>query len=268
MTDHRDTTADPDSLLFTDKKGNRGQLQDIIDDGLDGGYEARVPSLIHLQRHGDPYHQLLASVMLSSWGEPTGLQALTGWAREPQEAPWAHYPVTFDRISGADSAFELLADAVRTSFHSKDAESIRALQIDALKALLGVADSQYVGRTLTVAISRNPDVLAAVNPELRAAIDRGIASLRAKKQLPFDLATQIASLLTALAQLDDRAAAGSARALIEVVPNNHRMLRELAASLANGTGPDSLSVLRDLRQLGNGTLDEEINRALARRASA
>lgn len=258
---------DPDSVLFTDRQGNRGQLQDIIDDGLDGGYEARVPSLIYLQQHGDPYRQLLATVMLTSWGEPAGFKALTAWARKPQEAPWAQSPVTFDRISGADSAFELLADAVRTSFHSKDTEAIKTLQIVALKALLSVADSQNVGRTLTVAISRNADVMAAVQPELGAAIDQGIASLRTKKQPAFDLATQIASLLTALAQLDDQAAARSARALIELAPSNLRMLREIAGSLANGHGPDTLSVLQDLKRLGNPTLDEEVNRALARRAA-
>jgi hypothetical protein len=35
-----------EKLLFTNLEGNREQLQDIIDAGLDGGYENRIPELI------------------------------------------------------------------------------------------------------------------------------------------------------------------------------------------------------------------------------
>ena len=65
-----------EALLFTDREGRRGQLQDIIDDGLDGGYENRIPALVELLNYGEPYHRLLACVMLTSWGHPLGFQIL------------------------------------------------------------------------------------------------------------------------------------------------------------------------------------------------
>ncbi len=259
--------SDPDALLFTDRSGERAQLQDVIDDGQDGGYEDRIPPLIELQDSGDPYHRLLATVMLTSWGEPAGFKALIRWASQPEQAPWASAPVTLDRISGTDSAFEMLADALRASFYSKNAAALKPLQAEAAKALLRASPSHYVGRTLMVAITSDGALTAAVDSDLRRAIDASIDALRNDRRPGFDLATQTAGLLTPLARLDDAAAARSAQALIQVAPDNLRMLRELAGALANGSGADTLGVLQELKRMDQPAVTQDVQRALSRRAS-
>lgn len=255
--------ADPDGLLFTDRQGKRAQLQDIIDDGQDGGYEDRIPALIKLQSSGDPYHRLLANVMLTSWGEPSGFKTLTEWARRPDQTPWAGSPVTLDRLSGSDSAFEMLADAVRASYYSKNADAIKPLQIEAAKALLPVAVSSYVGRNLMLAITHDRDVTAALEPQLRQAIEASITALRAGQKPDFDLPTQTASLLVPMARLDDATTARYGRELMAVVPDNVRMLREIVGALANGHGPETLKLLQSLS--ANPALAKDVAQALERR---
>src|SRR5688572_28117623 len=110
---------DPESLLYTVKDGTRSSLQDIVYDGLDHDYSDRYPALLRLMREGEPKHRLHACYMLASWGVPEGFHTLIGWASDPDSTPWAGEPVTYDRLFGADDAFELLADAVRIA---QDAE--------------------------------------------------------------------------------------------------------------------------------------------------
>lgn len=259
---------DAEALLFTDRHGQRAQLQDVIDDGMEGGYEDRIPGLIQLQESGDPYHRLLATVMLASWGEPAGFKMLTRWANDPDHAPWAGAPVTVDRFSGADSAFETLADALRASFYSARADSIKRLQVEAARALLHASSTHYVGRTLMVAITSDRDVTASVDTDLRKAIEAGITALRQGNGAGFDLGTQTASLLVPMARLDDAAAARYAQQLMSIAPENTRMLREIAGALANGRGPDTLRLLNAMRTTNSTTLAQDVEQALARRAKS
>ncbi len=261
--------SSPDELLFTDRDGNPAQLQEVIDDGLDGGYEGRFPALEELLRNGTPEQRLYAAVMLASWGQRSGFDALTSWASNPASAPWAGAPVTYSRISGADAGFEMLADALRTSYLSQAAEheDIRPLQVAASKALLRIADSHDFDRTLLVALVKDPEVTRLVSDDLKAAIEAAIAKLRAGENVGFDLATQTAGLLAPLARVDDAAAARYAEELIDLRPSDQRMLRELVDALVQGQGPATLRVLERLRSLDIPVLRAEADRALARRSS-
>ena len=144
----------PEQLLFTDTDGNPTQLQDLMDEGLDGGYEDRIPELIELMEYGEPVHRLWACMLLTGWGHERGLEQVARWARDPDSTPWASRPVDFDRIYGAGSSFASLADAVRTSFRSTSAPSLKLLQIKAIEALLDASSSHFVDRDLDMARHR------------------------------------------------------------------------------------------------------------------
>jgi hypothetical protein len=264
-----DSATSPDDLLFRDRDGNSAPLQEVIDDGLDGGYEDRIPALEELLRNGTPEQRLYAAVALASWGQRPGFDALISWASEPGSAPWAGAPITYSRISGADAGFELLADALRASYLSKAADrgGIRPLQVAASKALLGLADSHDFDRTLLVALVKDPEVTALVADDLKAALDAALTKLEAGENPGFDLATQTAGLLAPLARVDDAAAAHIAERLVKLRPSDQRMVRELVDSLAEGRGSATLHVLESLRSLEIPGLDAEVDRAIARHRS-
>lgn len=261
------SATSPEDLLFRDRDGDRASLQDVIDDGLDGGYDDRFPALEELLRTGTPEQRLYAAAMLTSWGQRAGFDALTSWAADPDATPWAGAPVTYSRISGADAAFELLADALRTSYLSEpsDEGGIRPLQVEAAKALVRLADSYDFDRVLLVALVKDPEVTRQVAGDLKAAIDSAIAKLEAGEDVGFDLATQTAGLLAPLARADDAAAAQAAEKLLDLRPTSRRTLLELVDSLANGSGPDTHRVLERLRESDSPEVHEAAERAIAGR---
>ncbi|MBD2514353.1 hypothetical protein H6G93_04900 [Nostoc sp. FACHB-973] len=256
----------PEELLFTDREGNRGQLQDIIDDGLDGGYEDRIPGLINLLNSGEPYHQLLAAVMLTSWGHPAGFQKLIDWAANSQNVPWKEAPVVYERISETDSAFEKLADALNTSYYADDNQKLKQWQIDAIKALLGIYYQYYFGRTLALAIVRDKEIAKAVKNEIIAAIEASMQILQQHTSLGFDLAFQVASLLIPLTPIDDNLTANYANKLISKYSQNERILREIANALGDGKGEATLATLQHLRTLKMPALVRDVENAIARRS--
>jgi hypothetical protein len=252
-------------LLFTDRDGSPAQLEDVIDDGLDGVYEDRVDGLVEVMGSGQPYHRLLACQALTSWGDARGFEQLIQWADDPDGAPWADRPVTFDRVYGADSAFETLANALWASFRSEPGVSIRPLQVRAARALLGVVHERYVGRWLALAIVRDTEVEAAVSPQVRDAVQAALEGVRAGRQVGFDLAFQVASLLLALARVDDAGTAAFAGELIAVGGTSDRMAKELADSLGRGTGPATLDALDRLAASRGAVVSADVAAARTRR---
>lgn len=257
----------PEELLFTDREGKRGQLQDIIDNGLEGGYEYRIPALIDLLNSGEPYHRLLACIMLTSWGHPSGFQTLINWASNSEDVPWKNSPVAYERISGSDSAFEMLADALKTSYYCEEDPTLKQWQIAATKALLGLYHRFYFGRTLALVIVREKEITIAVKNEIIAAIEFSIAILQQHTVLDFNLPFQVACLLIPLARLDDYAAATYANQLISNYPQNLRMLREVANALGDGKGDTTLATIQHLKTLGIPALKEDVENAISRRSS-
>jgi hypothetical protein len=161
-------TPTVEQLLFTQRDGSSADFYEVLDDGLDGGYAQRFPDLIILMRTGTPYHRFLAGVMLTAWGQPAGLQALIAWAQTPAQAPWAAAPVTFNRLTGADSAFAELADALRTSLLLDPAPALQHWQHAALEALLAIYHQYFFSEMLAVALRRDQAILQACKPTLQA----------------------------------------------------------------------------------------------------
>ena len=258
----------PEDLLFTDLEGNRAQLQDVIADGLDGGYEDRIPELEHLLRTGSPYHRVMACVILTAWGQPSGFQTLIEWASDPATTPWANAPVTHDRIHGVDDAFENLADALKTSFWNEATPELRKMQREAAVALLKIYPDYFFDRTLALALVRDKTMPEALESQISAAIEASLQALRSGRNPGFDLAHQTASLILPVALANDVAAARFSDQVASLAPDNVRMLREVALSLATGTGDATRRCLERLKQLGKPSVTEEVDRALARRKAA
>jgi hypothetical protein len=232
----------PEELLFTDNAGKRLPLHDVIYDGLDEDYSARHGELARLIETGTPDQRLDAATMLASWGVPAGFAAITTWARDPDKVPWAGDPVSVDRFSGADSAWELLADTVRISgeidHRSADSDAARDR---ATKAMLGIYDRRSFGRSLMTDTTE------------------------------FDLATQAAWLIGGLAIVDDEHAAMASQALIKGHAGSRdrtRMLQELAYSLGFGTGAYTKAVLEALAGAPGDDVQAEARKALGRRGHA
>jgi hypothetical protein len=256
--------VDPDALLFTDKDGQRVALEDVINDGLDRNYSDRIPALVELAQRGAPDHRLYATAMLVAWGVPDGYANLAAWARDPASVPWASKPFTFDRFSGADSAFETLANAVATAVELDDErDDVAPLRRDALRALLGAYHRVFFGRSLMTALEYDKPALPALRDDLAAAIDRATAAARTPP--PFDLATQAAFLLGPLARVDDERAARAADALLADHPGNERMVREIAHGLRSGTGPATLAIVKRLAESPLASVRTDARDSLAKR---
>lgn len=255
----------PEELLFSDLEGNRVQYEDVIDEGLDGGYEERIPALIELLVSGEPYYQLLSCGMLTSWGHPSGFKKLIEWASNPGKAPWNETPVDIDRFTGADSAFELLAEALETSSYCDDEPELLKWQISAIKALTGIYHQSYFDRTLALAIINCKIDIEEVHSEIISAIKASLDRLERKDKIDFDLSFQIASLLMPLVRIDEQAAADYANLLLANYPDNTRMLMELSNALAKGTKSSTYKILENMMKLSNPMLKKEVEKALSRR---
>lgn len=257
----------PEELLFTDRTGVRADLQDVIYDGLDVDYRDRYPALLHLLNGGAPAHRLYACAMLASWGVPDALRTIAQWASDPAVTPWADAPVTFERFGGADAAFELLTDAVGTAAEAlgRDA-TVDALRAEAIRAILGAYDRVFVGRAVATVLDLDPALAARVRDQVGPAVERALEALRGAPA--FDLRTQTASLIGALAAIDDDHAASAAEALLVQVGRWTPAVNEVASALGHGTGPATFGVLERLAEHGAPSVQALARESLGRRRAA
>jgi hypothetical protein len=256
-----------ESLLFTELDGTRSSVQDVIYSGLEIDYSERYPQLLRVLEEGEPAHRLYACMMLAAWGVPAGLGALTAWASDPNSAPWAEQPVTYDRLFGADAAFEMLAWSLWASHGTEQAMRSDPLRIEAIRALLGIYHHAYFDRTMALLLDEDTQLASTLRSEIRSAVARTIEASLAPNQ-SFDMASQAAFLLGELARLDDREAARGASALIAAHPDKSRCLREVAHSLGDGSGPATRAVLERLAQSPYAAVREDARTSIKRRGDS
>jgi hypothetical protein len=152
-----------------------------------------------------------------------------------------------DRITGADSAFEKLADAIRTSYYGLESEEISSLRKSAIKSLLKLFPKVFFDNALTFAISSNKEeLLPDIFEDIRTAISDSIETLQRKEKVDFNLQMQVASLIGILREFDEDTVVSYAKALIRQFPNDHRMLFELISVLGGCKTPGALEILEDL----------------------
>jgi hypothetical protein len=212
-----------EQLLYTDREGEPASLEEVISDGLEGGYEDRLPGLRELCVSGSAE----ACQVLVAWSDPVGLAELARWTRDRPEVD-----------------FRPLVDAIRTGKYTAETETAHAGRVDAVRALLAIADREPIGEDLNDAIPGDDAFIAAVADALRDAIERSLE----RRSAPFDLLAEAAALVVPLARVDDEASATFAERLRKREKRNRRMLSNLVTAMGQGRGPRTLAVLEDLRR--------------------
>jgi hypothetical protein len=211
-------------LFFTDFEGRPAQPEDVVIDGLDGGWQEREPEAIALLADpaAQPYDRFLACSTLVAWGSPSGYHAVIGAATQPDAVVWRDESA--DRKFGVDDTFALLAEDLGRSEEIAEQRGTTELRWAAQAALLGLTDRYFFDRRLEQGMYA-ADVRALAT-DLDRAIGAGIARLRGDEPLGFDLPTQVAGLIGALARVDPERARVHARELLATEPPD-RAIREL-----------------------------------------
>lgn len=155
--------------------------------------------------------------------------------------PWAvppgQPPLNAHRYMGVDVSFEFLGDGLARSFLEEEQRpEIEALQLEALKALLRLAPTHWLGHGVVSAIVLGEDLhdplfTTQLGDELRAAVTESVRRLRTGPPPKFELDLQTIELLAFLVPLDDRAAAEAVEGLIGVLGDDHQRLRDLQQAL-------------------------------------
>jgi hypothetical protein len=134
-----------DALLFEDRDGHRAAFEDVMDDGLDGVYQERVPALVSLLSSADSAeHQVLAAALLVAWGQRAGFDSTIHWLKHPREAPWSPVSSAVPDRFPIDDALPVLVDAARTSFWNDESQDLRSMQGELLKRMLELAQSAFL----------------------------------------------------------------------------------------------------------------------------
>ncbi|MFI6933129.1 hypothetical protein [Streptomyces sp. NPDC050287] len=215
------------ALLYRDFDGLPAEPDDVIGEGLDGGYQERSEELRKVLRDPgeDPSGRFLACVALTRWADEAGYEAVTQAARIPESVPWRG--ASYDRFHGQDDTFGLLADAVGNSEDMIDERGTRTERTQAARALLAIADRVQFARHIGALL--RPDLVVAGLPEIQATVDRGVTRL-AKERFPYDLGLQLALMTAAVHRADAARSLEAARRLIAVEPGE-RALRELREAI-------------------------------------
>ncbi|WP_157993108.1 hypothetical protein [Streptomyces sp. Go-475] len=210
-------------LLFVDFDGMPSDPDEVISDGLDGGYRDRSEALRQVLRDSDedPAGRFLACVALTRWGDAIGYEEVVAAAHSPGAVAWRG--ASYDRMHGEDDTFGVLADAVGDSIDMVDERGTGAERVRAAEALLGVVDSVQFDRH-TNSLLRE-DLLVASLPVIKEAVARGTTRLK-QERISYDLGLQLALTITAARRIDADWALNAARGLVAAKPGE-RGLEEL-----------------------------------------
>ncbi|MER7175641.1 hypothetical protein [Streptomyces mesophilus] len=213
------------ALLYTDFDGMAADPDDVISEGLDGGYAERSSALAAiLQDPGaDAVGRFLACLALTRWADPVGYATVTDAASSPGSVPWKG--ASYDRFRGVDDTFGLLAEAVGDSADMVEERGTADGRLAAARALLSSADRVQLDRKVSALL--RADLVTACLPEIRSAVERAIGALEADRAVSFDLGLQVALMVQA-ARRSDPGWADRAAARLTATEPGERALRELA----------------------------------------
>jgi hypothetical protein len=117
-----------------------------------------------------------------------------------------------DRFRSVDDTFGLLAAQVGLSDVIAERKGTESARLDALRALLAIADREGFGDQLGAALFTGPP--AAVAADIVAAAQRGLARLDRRPWPPFDLPAQIVDILEPLVEIDEPTAIALAEEVV------------------------------------------------------
>ncbi|MEU8583626.1 hypothetical protein [Streptomyces abikoensis] len=188
-------------LLGTDFDGEpTTDIEDVLYGAFDDpGHRDRVPGLVELMN--DPaapeIERFLACLALTMWGEAAGYEAVLRAAADPEATPW--YDFSIDRKFSVDSTFAQLADAVAERDLAEE-KGTEALRVEAARALVRLADSQYFEDKLGELFDNA--TLRALLDDIKDVVGRGVRFLSTDEKRRFDLPTQLVDLASGVSTVD------------------------------------------------------------------
>ncbi|GCB49401.1 hypothetical protein [Streptomyces sp. NL15-2K] len=192
-------------LLFLDFEGAPANPDEVISEGLDGGYRDRTEELADVLRDLDegPWSRFLACLALTRWADEA-YDAVAEAARTPELVPWRG--VSYDRFHSQDDTFWLLADAVGDSDDMVEERGTGTERLQAVRALLAIADRVQFDRRIGALLRR--DLVVDNLADIQAVVDLGIVRL-AKEQLSLDVLVRSGDRIEYGVQLKDVDSASS-----------------------------------------------------------
>lgn len=204
--------------------------------------------------------RFVAAWALASWGEAAGFAAVCDAAARGPTVDW--YAETLDGLYSRDATFDRLAGACAAGVDAAAAAGTERERIAALRALVGLADSECFPDDLAWALG--PATMPHVADDLERAVLRGLRRLADGDRPGFPLGAQLAELLTPLAAVDEPRAVrlGSEVLGIDSSPG---VCRRLSWIVSAGDGPLSLQFGEQLGLVGGPRAMSHVAEALRRR---
>ncbi|PZT77346.1 MULTISPECIES: hypothetical protein [unclassified Streptomyces] len=201
--------------------------------------------------------RFLACRDLTEEGEAAGFNAVIRAAGDPEGTPW--YDCSIDRKFSVDSTFSQLAVAVDASHYEVEEKGTAALRVEAFRALVRLADTQYFEDRLGELID-NATIRATLG-EIEETIGRGVRALAAGEKQRFDLATQLVDLACAVAPVDGPLAVEPAMSVLRVSASSRTL--EHAVTIVHRAGwPEIRGFGEYLTAVGDERVRAEVREAL------
>ena len=178
----------------------------------------------------------------------------------PGPPPW--HGLSRDRFGSADDTFGLLAAQVGLSDAMAGRKGTEAARLDALRALVGIADREGFGDQLGAAIFTGPP--SAVADDVVAAAGRGLRRLDERPWPPFDLPGQIVDILEPLVEVDEPTAVALAAEVVRRDPVPHT-LGYVAFLVAAGTSVAAAALAARIIAIGGAYVRDRLAEARALR---
>jgi len=255
------------ALLYTDVHGQPSDPDSVVAAAReDGRWRELVAPVQDVMGDGElhPLWRWVACRALVRWADPSGYDAVVSAGAAPDRVVWRG--VATDRFTDDDTTFAELAEDVGESYDVAAERKTSALRLDALRALLAVADRVDLVHSLGqgIVLALEEDDVRTLAPELAAAVAACRRALQAQSG-QVDVAVQMAGRLGRLVEVDEPAAVEQARWLLVERPGRD-VLVWLRALVAGGRGEESLLLADEIaRAASREGLDVPIEEALAAR---
>ena len=250
--------ADPRRLLYTDFDGNALEAPvPLVGRGLvDDRHLERVPGLAAIAEDpaAGPFDRLFACLALTAWGEEPGYRAVAAACSTPP--PWHGLPA--DRIR---APFGLVAAQVGISDTMAERKRTEPARLDALRALIGVADREDFADQLGAAVFTGPP--SAVAADVVGAARQGLQRLDRRPWPRFDLPCQLVDILEPLVEGDEPTAVALVSEIVQR-DRSPRTLGYVAFLVAAGTTPAVDELAAHIVAIGGPAIGERLAAARAR----
>ncbi|MFQ6198295.1 hypothetical protein [Streptomyces sp. NPDC000405] len=247
-------------LLGTDFEGEpTTDIEDVLYGAFDDpGHRDRVPGLVELMN--DPaapeIERFLACVALTMWGEAAGYEAVLRAAADPEATPW--YDFSIDRKFSVDSTFAQLADAVAERDLAEE-KGTDALRVEAARALVRLADSQYFEDKLGELFDNA--TLRALLDDIKDVVARGVRFLTTDEKRRFDLPTQLVDLASGVSTVDGELGVALAMSVLDV-GTYPRTLKHAVPIVHRAQGPEARRFGEYLLTVGDEDVQRQVREIL------